>query len=95
MTILKGRFKYYFTSCRSYSNTEKTLTTDDNIKKKNWFFFSIMKIKPKVVLNVGHAVVNRMSAFVRQIDFALDWSQLEAGRALFRYICIVRHLAQY
>jgi len=29
-------------------------------------------------------VVRRMSAFVRQIDFALDWMLIEAGHALYR-----------
>ena len=48
--------------------------------------YSIMKAFPKIVLSVGHTVVNRMSPFVRQIDFALDWSQIEAGRALYRYV---------
>lgn len=47
-------------------------------------FYQIMKEQPKVVLNVGHTVVQRMSGFVRQIDFALDWMLIEAGRALYR-----------
>jgi len=47
-------------------------------------FYSIMKEQPKVVINVAHTVSKRMSAFVRQIDFALDWMQIEAGRALFK-----------
>lgn len=38
-----------------------------------------------MVLNVAHAVVKRMSSFVRQIDFALDWMAVEAGRAVYRY----------
>ena len=46
--------------------------------------FSIMKEQPNIVLNVAHTVVKRMSAFVRQIDFALDWRRIEAGRAVFR-----------
>ncbi|ELU16432.1 hypothetical protein CAPTEDRAFT_138805 [Capitella teleta] len=47
-------------------------------------FYSIMKEQPTVVLNVGHTVVQRLSPFVRQIDFALDWMLIEAGRALYR-----------
>ena len=43
-----------------------------------------MKEQPTVVLNVGHTVVQRLSPFVRQIDFALDWTLIEAGRALYR-----------
>ncbi|XP_077479437.1 patatin-like phospholipase domain-containing protein 7a isoform X2 [Stigmatopora argus] len=47
-------------------------------------FYEIMRVEPKVVLNVAHAVVRRMSSFVRQIDFALDWMAVEAGRAVYR-----------
>lgn len=46
----------------------------------------IMRAEPTVVLNVAHSVVRRMSPFVRQIDFALDWMAVEAGRAVYRYI---------
>lgn len=45
----------------------------------------IMRVEPKVVLSVAHTVVRRMSSFVRQIDFALDWMAVEAGRAVYRY----------
>uniref|UniRef100_A0A668AM57 lysophospholipase n=1 Tax=Myripristis murdjan TaxID=586833 RepID=A0A668AM57_9TELE len=44
----------------------------------------IMRVEPTVVLNVAHTVVRRMSSFVRQIDFALDWMAVEAGRAVYR-----------
>lgn len=47
-----------------------------------------MREEPKVVLNVAHTVVKRMSSFVRQIDFALDWMAVEAGRAIYRYFCV-------
>lgn len=47
-------------------------------------FYEIMRVEPKVVLNVAHTVVKRMSSFVRQIDFALDWMAVEAGRAVYR-----------
>ncbi|XP_034751884.1 patatin-like phospholipase domain-containing protein 7a isoform X1 [Etheostoma cragini] len=47
-------------------------------------FYEIMREEPKVVLNVAHTVVRRMSSFVRQIDFALDWMAVEAGRAVYR-----------
>jgi lysophospholipid hydrolase len=43
-----------------------------------------MSTNPKVVLHVAHIVVRRLSPFVRQIDFAMDWSFLEGGRALYR-----------
>uniref|UniRef100_S4RZJ7 lysophospholipase n=1 Tax=Petromyzon marinus TaxID=7757 RepID=S4RZJ7_PETMA len=47
-------------------------------------FYEIMRKEPSVVLSVAHTVVKRMSAFVRQIDFALDWVAVEAGRAVYR-----------
>ncbi|KAI1882486.1 hypothetical protein AGOR_G00251260 [Albula goreensis] len=47
-------------------------------------FYEIMREEPSVVLNVAHTVVRRMSSFVRQIDFALDWMAVEAGRAVYR-----------
>ena len=52
------------------------------IKKAD--LYDIMKEQPSIVLNVSHTVVRRMSAFVRQIDFALDWMLIEAGHALYR-----------
>ncbi|XP_077986845.1 patatin-like phospholipase domain-containing protein 7 isoform X2 [Glandiceps talaboti] len=52
------------------------------ISKTN--FYSIMRSCPRVVLNVANTIVRRQSPFVRQIDFALDWMHLEAGRAVFR-----------
>lgn len=47
-----------------------------------------MREEPRVVLNVAHTVVKRMSPFVRQIDFALDWMAVEAGRAVYRYFLL-------
>ncbi|XP_061115365.1 patatin-like phospholipase domain-containing protein 7 [Conger conger] len=47
-------------------------------------FYEIMRAEPSVVLNVAHTVVRRVSSFVRQIDFALDWMAVEAGRAVYR-----------
>ncbi|CAM4543410.1 unnamed protein product [Leuciscus chuanchicus] len=47
-------------------------------------FYEIMRAEPRMVLHVAHTVVRRVSSFVRQIDFALDWMALEAGRAVYR-----------
>lgn len=44
-----------------------------------------MRKQPNVVLGVAHTVVKRVSSFVRQIDFALDWMEVEAGRAVYRW----------
>ncbi|KAG5854097.1 hypothetical protein ANANG_G00033910 [Anguilla anguilla] len=47
-------------------------------------FYEIMREQPSVVLSAAHTVAVRMSAFVRQMDFAIDWMAVEAGRALYR-----------
>ncbi|XP_042560352.1 patatin-like phospholipase domain-containing protein 7, partial [Clupea harengus] len=47
-------------------------------------FYEIMRAEPRMVTNVAHIVVRRVSPFVRQIDFALDWMAVEAGRAVYR-----------
>ncbi|KAJ8931428.1 hypothetical protein NQ314_015667 [Rhamnusium bicolor] len=44
----------------------------------------MMKEEPKVVLYIAHLVVRRLSPFVRQVDFALDWLFIESGRAVYR-----------
>ncbi|XP_016047925.2 patatin-like phospholipase domain-containing protein 6 isoform X2 [Erinaceus europaeus] len=47
-------------------------------------FYEIMRAQPSVVLSAAHTVAARMSPFVRQMDFAIDWTSVEAGRALYR-----------
>lgn len=44
----------------------------------------MMKEKPSIVLHIARTVVRRLSPFVRQVDFALDWVFLESGRAVYR-----------
>lgn len=43
-----------------------------------------MKEKPGIILYIADMVVKRLSPFVRQVDFALDWLFLESGRAVYR-----------
>ena len=47
-------------------------------------FYAMMKQKPEIVLSAAHLLVKRLSPFVRQIDFALDWVQIESGRAIYK-----------
>jgi len=47
-------------------------------------FYSVMAKHPNVVLQLARIVISRLSPFVRQIDFALDWIYIESGRALYR-----------
>jgi CRP-like cAMP-binding protein len=53
------------------------------IYKEN--FHRIIGEEPNVVLSVAHHIVKRMSPFVRQIDFALEWNLIESGARLFRF----------
>ncbi|XKL67411.1 hypothetical protein PGB90_002902 [Kerria lacca] len=46
--------------------------------------YGILRERPQVVLYLADTVVRRMSPFVRQVDFALDWVFIESGRALYR-----------
>ncbi|KAL1131642.1 hypothetical protein AAG570_011255 [Ranatra chinensis] len=46
--------------------------------------YCILREKPNAVLHIAHTVVRRLSPFVRQVDFALDWMFLESGRAVYR-----------
>lgn len=64
--------------------TVKSKTESEVVLISKTDFYSIMKKQPSIVLQAAHTIVSRMSSFVRQIDFALDWTMLEAGRALFR-----------
>ncbi|KAM8972450.1 patatin-like phospholipase domain-containing protein 6 [Pelodytes ibericus] len=47
-------------------------------------FYQITRSHPSVLLSVAHSVVCRISPFVRQVDFAIDWIGVEAGRELYR-----------
>ena len=46
--------------------------------------YDIMTEHPEVSLQLAHTVIQRLSPFVRQIDFALDWIHYESGRAIYR-----------
>ncbi|KAF5299333.1 hypothetical protein FQA39_LY02506 [Lamprigera yunnana] len=47
-------------------------------------FYNLIKDKPGIILYIADMVVKRLSPFVRQVDFALDWVFLESGRAVYR-----------
>lgn len=49
-------------------------------------FYKIMQKFPHMVLNIAHTVMLRVSPFVRQIDFALDWIVVEAGKPLYKLV---------
>ncbi|XP_073478511.1 patatin-like phospholipase domain-containing protein 6 isoform X2 [Aquarana catesbeiana] len=47
-------------------------------------FYQILRSHPRVLLAVAHSVAQRVSPFVRQVDFAIDWIGVEAGKELYR-----------
>ncbi|CAI9562347.1 unnamed protein product, partial [Staurois parvus] len=47
-------------------------------------FYQILRSHPRVLLAVAHSVARRVSPFVRQVDFAIDWIGVEAGKELYR-----------
>uniref|UniRef100_A0A914WFW7 lysophospholipase n=1 Tax=Plectus sambesii TaxID=2011161 RepID=A0A914WFW7_9BILA len=47
-------------------------------------FQELVEERPNVVLAVAHAVLRRLSPFLRGIDFALDWVLLDSGLAIYR-----------
>ncbi|XP_066449345.1 patatin-like phospholipase domain-containing protein 6 isoform X2 [Eleutherodactylus coqui] len=46
-------------------------------------FYQILRSHPHVLLSVAHSVAQRVSPFVRQVDFAIDWIGVEAGKELY------------
>ncbi|XP_071037589.1 neuropathy target esterase sws [Parasteatoda tepidariorum] len=52
------------------------------LSKRN--IYQILGQKPLAVLHLAQSVIKRLSSFVRQIDFALDWINVESGRAVYR-----------
>ncbi|KAG8434636.1 hypothetical protein GDO86_012847, partial [Hymenochirus boettgeri] len=47
-------------------------------------FYQIVRCHPPVLLTVAHSVARWVSPFVRQVDFAIDWMGIEAGKELYR-----------
>ncbi|XP_058495644.1 patatin-like phospholipase domain-containing protein 6 isoform X4 [Solea solea] len=64
--------------------TIKALRDCTYLKISKSDFYEIMREQPSVVLSAAHTMAVRMSPFVRQMDFAIDWMAVEAGRALYR-----------
>lgn len=62
---------------KSRSNTKLASISKQNI-------YEIIGKYPHVSLKLAHQVAKRLSPFVRQIDFALDWNHVESGRAIYR-----------
>nr|XP_039249765.1 patatin-like phospholipase domain-containing protein 7 isoform X3 [Styela clava] len=75
LAVLTGEPSFF--SVRADNNSVIAL-----LKRKD--FYSIMRKYPRMVLNTAHTVVQRVSRFTRQIDFALDWLMVEAGKAVYK-----------
>ncbi|XP_037047391.1 neuropathy target esterase sws isoform X4 [Bradysia coprophila] len=75
LAVLTGESSLYTVRAKHYSRIA--------LLKRNTVY-SIMRVKPTVVLDVANTVVRRLSPLVRQCDYALDWIFLESGRAVYR-----------
>ncbi|CAB4032211.1 patatin-like phospholipase domain-containing 7 isoform X2 [Paramuricea clavata] len=47
--------------------------------------YGILLQRPRVILNLSSTLTSRLTPLVRNIDYALDWVHMEAGRAIYRY----------
>jgi len=45
-----------------------------------------MAQSPRAICGPAYDLVQRVSPLVRELDFGLDWMELEAGRALYRCV---------
>ncbi|CAF0985449.1 unnamed protein product [Adineta ricciae] len=64
-------------SYRTHGLTDICTLTKESI-------YDLLRIQPSLVLSIAATMVQRMSPLVRQIDFALEWMLVEAGKALYR-----------
>eukprot|EP00048_Salpingoeca_helianthica_P022628 m.19414 g.19414 ORF g.19414 m.19414 type:complete len:1129 (-) comp7582_c0_seq1:155-3541(-) len=64
------------------SVTATSSTTVARMKRET--IVKIMEEQPNVAVRIAARVLAHLSPLVRQIDFALDWSLLESGRAVYR-----------
>ncbi|VDK77114.1 unnamed protein product [Litomosoides sigmodontis] len=67
----------WFVTVRSRTNAVYA-----TISKKD--FFELVDIHPEIVLPVAHSVIRRLSSFVRNVDFAVDWVLLDSGQAVYK-----------
>ncbi|PAA57051.1 hypothetical protein BOX15_Mlig019176g2, partial [Macrostomum lignano] len=47
-------------------------------------FYALMRAQPSLVLPLASLIVRRLSPFLRQVDFVLDWLCLESGKPLYK-----------
>ena len=65
-------------------STLTTLTDVQLILLSKPSLFSLFKEEPHVILPMASSIINRLSPFMRQIDFALNWIPLDAGVVLYK-----------
>ncbi|VEL07221.1 unnamed protein product [Protopolystoma xenopodis] len=47
-------------------------------------FYALVRGYPGALFSISHLMTERMSPFLRQVDFALEWLTVKAGRALYK-----------
>ncbi|XP_018493909.1 patatin-like phospholipase domain-containing protein 7 [Galendromus occidentalis] len=46
--------------------------------------YSLLVDNPDAVLHLAAGLIDKLSPFLRQIDFAMDWVQIDSGRVVYR-----------
>ena len=64
--------------------TLTTLTDVQLILLSKPQLFSLLKEEPHVIFPMASSITNRLSPFMRQIDFALNWVPIDAGVVLYK-----------
>eukprot|EP00095_Tigriopus_kingsejongensis_P004400 maker-scaffold93_size381549-snap-gene-2.23 protein:Tk04400 transcript:maker-scaffold93_size381549-snap-gene-2.23-mRNA-1 annotation:"neuropathy target esterase sws isoform x4" len=75
LAMLTGEANFY--SCKARENSIVAILTREA-------FFTIVCESPELILSLSRQCIKRLSPMVRQVDFALDWLNIESGKALYR-----------
>ncbi len=73
--MLTGEANFY--TCKARETSRVAVLSRDA-------FFEVVSGAPDMVLGLARSVVAKLSATVRQVDFALDWVHIQSGKALYR-----------
>ncbi|CAG0883270.1 unnamed protein product [Darwinula stevensoni] len=79
LSVLTGEPSYFTIRCPVESDFPAVVGVLSKEK-----LIELVAERPSVVLHVVNAVIRNLSPVVRQIDFALDWINIEPGKAIYR-----------
>ncbi|VDP03764.1 unnamed protein product, partial [Soboliphyme baturini] len=74
MSLLTGEGSFFSLKTRQESRLAIVMKED---------IYAMVRHQPLVVLKIAYSVVQRLSPFVRQVDYAIDWEMHDAGYPLY------------